>query len=257
LAILVCVAAVVIGVVISNRSRSGADEAQSKKPQAATSSRNAVPSAEPNSKPPRADVTAPAIPAGSSITNAGRPAVKEGAPGSLNDPKRLATPLPKATVPSKQPVSHEVVLNLQLDGLRIDGSLVVRGDTPACVSKVLGRPTRSIPGEQPGTMVYAYDEHGLLIYITKESGKESIVLDCDANGGVNGTTSPFTGSIQIESQVIRPGTDSKTLAAIQSLGLRNPGTVGGIWGGHYHGLDLAFAYLKTPQRLSIIEIDFK
>ena len=63
--------------------------------------------------------------------------------------------------------------------------------------------------------------------------------------------------LRIEDQVIRADTDSETLAGIKQLGLTNPGTSGGILSGRYHNLDLAFAYLKGPQRLSLIEIDLK
>ena len=149
------------------------------------------------------------------------------------------------------------MLNLQSDGLRISGSLVTAGNVLTCISKVLGQPTRSSPAGQPDTIIYAYDNHGLLIYSTKGTGKDSIVLDCDAIGGANGTTSPFTGSLQVEDQVIRPDTDSKTLTAMPKLGLKNPAAGGGILSGRYNNLDLAFAYLKTPTRLSLIEIDLK
>jgi hypothetical protein len=106
-------------------------------------------------------------------------------------------------------------------------------------------------------MIYAYDNHGLLIYSHKGTGNESILLDCEAIGGTNGTTARFTGSLRIDDQVIRADTDAKTLAAIQKLGLNNPEPDGGILGGRYNGLELIFAYLKTPQRLSLIEIDWK
>ena len=106
-------------------------------------------------------------------------------------------------------------------------------------------------------MIYAFDGHGLLIYSEKSAGKDSIVLDYEAVGGTNGATSPFTGVLQVEEQVIRPDTAYETLGAIEKLGLTNAGTDSSILGGRYNNLDLAFAYLRTPQRLSLIQIGLK
>jgi hypothetical protein len=150
-----------------------------------------------------------------------------------------------------------LVFALGPDGLSIGGKAVSRGSAVQTVSKVLGPPTRTSETGTPGTMIYAYDNHGVLIYWDKGAGKESIVLDCEANGGPNGTTARFTGSLRVEGQVIRPETDAATLAGMQKLGLNNPQPSGGIFSGKCNGIELAFAYLKTPQRLSLVEIDLK
>jgi hypothetical protein len=151
----------------------------------------------------------------------------------------------------------QLVLDLQPDGLRIGGRLVTRGNALKTVSDILGAPTRTTRIGPPDTMIYAYDNHGLLIYAYKGTGNESIVLDCEAIGGNNGTTTRFAGSLRIDDQVIRTDMDATTLVAIKKLGLKNPQPGGGIFSGRYNGLELAFAYLKTPQRLSLIEIDWK
>ena len=52
-------------------------------------------------------------------------------------------------------------------------------------------------------------------------------------------------------------TDSQTLAGIKKLGLGRPTSGGTIWGGRYNTLGLVFAYLKSPRRPSLIEIDLK
>ena len=100
-------------------------------------------------------------------------------------------------------------------------------------------------------------DHGLLIYSQPGGRTNHIVLDCEATGGANGTTSPFAGTLKVEDQVIGPDTDSQTLAGIKNLGLDNRKSGSSIWGGHYHSLGLIFAYLKSPEHPSLIEIDLK
>ena len=150
-----------------------------------------------------------------------------------------------------------LVLELLPDGLHLGGSLVTGANVLTAVANLLGIPTRTNQVQQTDTVIYAYDQQGLLIYCQKGGGTNRIVLDCDASGGDNGTTSPFVGALKVEDQVISPGTDSQTLAAIKCLGLTRPGTSDTILGGRYNGLDLVFAYLNSPQRLSFIAIDLK
>jgi len=162
-----------------------------------------------------------------------------------------------AAAPSKNPSTASLVLELQPDGLHIAGSQVTGGNVLTAVAKSLGVATRTNRVGQTDTVIYAYDQHGLLIYSHPGGGTNSIILDCDASGGNHGATSPFTGTLMVEGQVISADTDPQTLTAIKQLGLNHPGTSDSVWGGHYNGLDLVFAYLKSPQRLSLIEIDLK
>jgi hypothetical protein len=165
---------------------------------------------------------------------------------------------PAQAAPASQIVSPTaLVLELQPDGLRLGGSLVTRGNVLAAVANLLGVPTRTNRVGQTDTVIYAYDHQGLLLYSPKGGGTNSIVLDYEATGGANGTTSPFTGTLRIEDRVVGPDTDSQTLTAIKTLGLKRPGGSSTIWGGRYNNLELVFAYLKSPRRLSLIEIDLK
>jgi hypothetical protein len=148
-------------------------------------------------------------------------------------------------------------LELQPDGLHINGSLVGGSDLLPALASVLGAPTRTNQAASAGTIIYAYDDHGLLIYSQPGGRTNRIVLDCEATGGANGTTSPFAGTLKVGDQVIGPDTDSQTLAGIKELGLDNRRSGNTIWGGHYHNLGLIFAYLRSPERPSLIEIDFK
>ncbi|MGD0262760.1 MAG: hypothetical protein ABSD29_23585 [Verrucomicrobiota bacterium] len=168
-------------------------------------------------------------------------------------PTAPAQAAPAAQIASLTPL----VLELQPDGLHLGGSLVTRDNVLTAVAGLLGVPTRTNRVVQTDTVIYAYDQQGLLIYSRKSGATNSIILDCEASGGIHGTTSPFTGTLTIDGQGIRAGTDPKALTAIKQLGLNHPGTHSGIWGGRYNGLELVFAYLKSPQRLSLIEIDLK
>jgi hypothetical protein len=150
-----------------------------------------------------------------------------------------------------------LVLELQPDGLHIGGSLVTPGNLLPAIANLLGVPTRTNQVAQTGTVIYAYDQHGLLIYSQARGGTNSIVLDCEASGGVNGTTSAFAGKLKVEDQVVDSDTDPQTLAGIKKLGLGSPRSGGTIWGGRYNNFEVVFSYLKSAHHLSLIEIDLK
>lgn len=158
---------------------------------------------------------------------------------------------------AQEPPPAPLLLELQPDGLRVAGKLATRETLLAVLAELLGSPTRTNEVVQTGVMIYAYDHHGLLVYAQPGGGTNSIVLDCDATGGVNGTTHPFAGSLKLEERFIRPDMNSEELTAIKALALQTPGGSGNVWNGRYHDLDLVFAYLKAPGHLSLIEIDLK
>jgi len=252
--------AVGLAVLLANHLRRSKDDVPADGAGEAASARGSVAPADARVKDPGAQPLTAAPDATSGRTTAGGSGIRTepaaAARNSQEAPRPGVPPAVKAGTLQK-PAAPGLALSLQSDGLRISGSLVTAGNVLACVHQVLGQPTRSIAAVQPDTIIYAYDDHGLLIYSAKGTKKDSIVLDCDAVGGANGTTSPFTGSLQVEDQVIRPDTDSKTLAAMPKLGLRNTAAGNAILSGRYNDLDLAFAYLKTPNRLSLIEIDLR
>ena len=168
----------------------------------------------------------------------------------------LKTPANAAAARQNVPLTS-LVLELQPDGLHLGGSQVTRDNVLTVVANALGAATRTNQVAQTATVIYAYDRQGLLIYSQKGGGTNSIVLDCEASGGTHGTKFPFAGTLRIADQVIGPDTDSQTLTAIKTLGLKRLGGGGAIWGGHYNGLELVFAYLNSPRYLSLIEIDLK
>jgi hypothetical protein len=189
----------------------------------------------------------------------GSPAEKSAVPSPTpNQGSGQAGASPPAVAAATKPLAAQPDLELKPDGLVLHGKLITRSNVLAAVTELFGKPriaTRSGPSEKG---IYAFDTQGVLVYSGEAAGAESVVLDCDGTGGANGAVTPFGGSLRIEDHVIRPDTDSETLAAFKQLGLNNPGTGGsGIFSGRYQGFDLAFAYLRSPRRLSLIEIDLK
>jgi hypothetical protein len=185
------------------------------------------------------------------------PAANPAAPSQTpNQGPSQAGPSTPAT--AAKPLPAELDIELKSNGLALRGKLITRSNILAAVTELLGEPriaTRPGPSEKG---IYAFDTQGVLVYSGEAAGAESLVLDCDGTGGPNGAANPFRGSLRIEDHVIRPDTDSETLAAFKQLGLNNPGTSGsGIFSGHYQGFDLAFAYLRSPRHLSLIEVDLK
>jgi hypothetical protein len=150
-----------------------------------------------------------------------------------------------------------LVLELQPDGLHIGQSLVTPGNACHTISEAIGPPTRTNRTDQPKSVIYAYDRHGLLVYSGEGAGDDSIMLDFDAQGGTNGTTLPFAGTLKFETNLIHADTDAGALAAIKKLGLSNPGNDTGTFRGRCNNLDLYFAYLKSSSRLSVIQINLK
>ncbi len=169
-------------------------------------------------------------------------------------PPRAPAQVAPATGTSPLPA---LALELKPDGLHIGGRLVTRDELLPVVTGLLGAPTRTNQVMVTGTMVYAFDQHGVLVYSQPGGGTNSIVLDCEATGGTHGTTAPFAGLLKMEDRAIGPDMDSAALTAIKELNLQPPSAGGSVWNGRYHGLELIFAYLKSPRRLSLIEIDLK
>jgi len=158
-----------------------------------------------------------------------------------------------ASVPDAKAISLEV----EPEGLRLCGKSLTREDFLPAIFKILGAPARTNQVEKADQIIYAYDACGLLVYAPKNAGRYSIVLHFDASDGAAGTKYPFVGTFKISNHVVRPGTDAASLGSIKELGLQPPNSASGIFNAQYGTLELVFGYLKSPERLSLIEIDFK
>jgi hypothetical protein len=141
--------------------------------------------------------------------------------------------------------------------LRLSGNSLTRENFLPAVFKILGMPARTNQVEKADQVIYAYDACGLLVYAPKNAGHYSIVLDFDASDGAAGTKNAFVGTFKINNQVVRPRTDAASLGSIKELGLESPKSASGIYHAQYGTVELVFGYLKSPDRLSLIEIDFK
>jgi hypothetical protein len=150
-----------------------------------------------------------------------------------------------------------ISVEVEPEGLRLCGNSVARENFLPAIFKILGPSARTNQVEKADRVIYAYDACGVLVYAPKKAGHYSIVLDFDASGGAAGTKSPFVGTFKINNQEVRPNTDAASLGAIKALGLQAPKSASGIFHAQYGSVELVFGYLKTPERLSLIEIDFK
>ena len=150
-----------------------------------------------------------------------------------------------------------VLLELQPDGLYLGGERVSRENLLPAVARQLGAPSRTNRVAQTGAIIYVFDRHGLLLYAQPDGGPTSIVLDCEGTGGNAGATTPFAGRLKVENTEISPDTDSLSLAAIQKLPLTRRGRTSNILTGHYGKFELIFGYVRSNQRLSLVEINLK
>jgi hypothetical protein len=150
-----------------------------------------------------------------------------------------------------------ISLEIQQDELRLCNNSIARENFLSTIFNILGTPSRTNQVEKLEQVVYAYDQYGLLIYSPRNTRKCSIVLDFEAIDGPAGTRNPFVGVFKINGNALHVTTDAASLALISELGLEPAKSSSGILRAQIGGLELVFAYFKTPERLSLAEIDFK
>jgi hypothetical protein len=175
----------------------------------------------------------------------------------------------EASPPTNQSVSNkgrnsnreldpkDISLEIQQDGLRLCNNAVHREDFLSAILKILGAPSRTNQVEKLDHVIYAYDSYGLLVYSPRNSGNCSVVLDFEATDAAAGTKNPFVGAFKINNYLVHAATDAASLALIRGLALEPPKSSSGIFRAQFGGLELVFGYFKTPERLSLAEIDFK
>jgi hypothetical protein len=147
-----------------------------------------------------------------------------------------------------------VSVELRADGVHVGSRLLNRTNALAALVRAYGAPSRTNIVE--GTLMYAYDQQGLVIHCQKERQNDCLVLYFDALGGENGARQPFSGTLRVGGHKIQGSTDPQTLVSFKDLGLAEPGT-NSIMEAHCHGVPVSFAYLETPTRLSLVQIDLK
>lgn len=152
--------------------------------------------------------------------------------------------------------SSALLIELRRDGLRVGGNSLNRTNAFDVLLAVLGEPSRTnhVPGSD--TQIYAYDRHGVLLYADDSGRSDSVVLYFEAVGGASGAETPFSGDFQIAGNAIAGSTDSGSLRSLPRLDLTERVT-NSIYAGNCDGFNLNFIYLKSPDRLSLVQIDLK
>jgi hypothetical protein len=164
--------------------------------------------------------------------------------------RSTAEPLPAAADPGR---ASGLVIEVERDGLRVDGNPVNRTNAFDVLIGILGRPSRT--NQVEGSSIYAYDRHGVVLY-ARNHQSDSVVLYFEAVGGLKGAQAPFSGDLQLGGKPISARTDTKTLSSLPNLDVTEKVT-NAIFAGTCDGFSLNFAYLNTTQRLSLVQIDLR
>ena len=83
-----------------------------------------------------------------------------------------------------------------------------------------------------------------------------MVLYFEEVGGASGAETPFSGKFQIAGNPIAGSTGSSSLRSLPRLDVTEKVT-NAIFAGNCDGFNLNFAYLKSPEHLSLVQIDLK
>ncbi len=169
---------------------------------------------------------------------------------------RNRPPAPDWTAAGRR-TGEALMLEVQTDGIHFGGMAVRPGSCLATFSKLLGKPSRTNQTDQAGQVAYAYDDHGILLYGSASGEINAVFLDYEGGGGKSGAGSAFHGMLKLKDRIIHAETDSKELGSIQELELNEPGPNATIFKGHLERTEIYFAYLKTTQRLSHIQLNLK
>jgi len=144
-------------------------------------------------------------------------------------------------------------VEVESGNVRIGEIALSRKNALKTLSEVAGAPTRTNRVDE--LTIYAFDKQGILLYADKQAGKDWLLLYFEPVGGTNGAQNPFLGTLMIRSNPVTTTTASKSLAAIPQLELSETAT--NVFSAKCDGLGLSFAYLKTPDRLSLVQIDLE
>ena len=149
-----------------------------------------------------------------------------------------------------------LMIELQRDGLRVAGTPINRTNAFDVLLALLGQPSRTNRVEGSDTQIYTYDRHGLLLYAGDTGRSDSVVLYFEEVGGASGAETPFSGKFQIAGNPIAGSTGSSSLRSLPRLDVTEKVT-NAIFAGNCDGFNLNFAYLKSPEHLSLVQIDLK
>ena len=150
-----------------------------------------------------------------------------------------------------------VQIHITNDDFIICGKTMTSESLPQVFAAVLGPASRTNRVDTLNQLVHAYDAYGLLVYPGKVPVKDSVIIDFEGSGGTNSATSAFSGSLKIDDTVVTRATTTHELRALQSLGLKEGTENSGIFSLKLKHLTVLFVYLKKPDELSLVEVDFQ
>jgi hypothetical protein len=144
-------------------------------------------------------------------------------------------------------------VEVESNHIRISGMTLSRENALKVLSDLVGPPTRTNRLED--LTMYAFDENGTVLYSGNKNGKDSLLLYFEPVGGINGAQHAFAGALSIRGKPVTLATDPKTLLSRAELGLKETAT--NVFSVQTNGLGLSFAYLNTPDQLSLVSIDLE
>jgi hypothetical protein len=169
-------------------------------------------------------------------------------------PTARATPSEQLMVrPEPNLRRHHLEIEVEPPNVRVGGTTLSRENALKTLSGLVGVPART--NQIADVRIYAFDQSGILLYSEAESGKQSLLVYFQAVGGANGAQNAFSGSLAIRGNGVTVTTGSRSLTAIPELALSE--TAPNVFSGKCEGLGLSFAYLKTPDHLSLVQIDLQ
>jgi hypothetical protein len=152
---------------------------------------------------------------------------------------------------------RSISFELLEDGVHLSGKKITPRSTLGTLLQLLGPASRTNRLDAINRFVYAYDSLGVLVYSSDGANTESILLDFTAIGGDAGATVPFSGEVKVAGQKIDVDTSASAVAQIKGLNVDQGSPGAAVVSANYNGLHLLFSYFSGPDRLSLVEIDFK
>jgi hypothetical protein len=159
--------------------------------------------------------------------------------------------------PASQKTDRALSIEVLDDGVYLAGNKITSRAALGAFIELLGPAPRTNRLDAVNRFVYAYDSQGILLYSSDGVDTESILFDFTAIGGATGAKAPFSGELKVAGREIKTDTGASVLGQIKGLGVdkTDPGT--GVVAATYNGVRLLFSYFSNPDRLSLLEIDYK
>jgi hypothetical protein len=165
--------------------------------------------------------------------------------------KVIDAPPPKLSMPA-------AALRRQTPGVQVqDGKVSIGGvelqarNAFSELNQALGAPSRT--NKLDGLVLYTYDDHGIVLYSSGGTGKDSLVIYLEPMGGSKGVQKAFSGPLSVEGKLVLAASEQGEISGIPNLGLKQ--TVTNIFAGQSGELGISFAYLKGADQLTMVQVD--